>query len=551
MTAMRMHAFARRRRKHTKRTDPAVPPVVRLISISKSFGAVKANQDISLDIRPGRIKALLGENGAGKSTLMSMLSGRFPPDSGTIEIDGAPARFRSPADGIAAGIGMVYQHFMLVERMTVAQNVLLGQTGSFWLSPRAMRATVGALAEEYGLAIDPGARVDSLSMGQRQLVEILKLLYRQSRVLIFDEPTAVLTPAETGNLFQALWNMSEQGKAIVFISHKLPEVIAVADEIAILRQGRIVDEFLEHEVPSEHALANRMVGREVILEVDAQPVPLGAEVLRLEGLSGNGLEDVSLSLRQGEILALAGVAGNGQKPLVETVAGLRSPQRGAVTILGSDWKAFYGAPQKESWRGGLAYIPEDRQGLATCPDLDMVDNFLLTTRHGFSRQGFLERNRAEEQTARLVEEHDVRPPVPATLARQLSGGNLQKLVIAREFYRHPRIIVAEQPTQGLDVSATEEVWRRLLQARAHAGVLLVTGDLNEALQLADRIAVMYRGRIMDVIGRNEPDAVGRIGLLMAGLRKGKREDGTAGEGARARQGEDGQGAESAPGGAAR
>lgn len=489
--------------------------VVRIEDVCKYFGKVRANHMISLDIRPGKIKALLGENGAGKSTLMSVLSGRFPQDSGTLYVDGKATDFRSPRDAISAGIGMVYQHFMLVESMTVAQNVLLGQEKGVFISPKQMEADVAALAEQYGLPIDPSAPVSSLSMGEKQRVEILKLLYRDSRVLILDEPTAVLTPAETEQLFEAMWRMADQGKSIVFISHKLKEVLAVADEIAILRRGEIVDEFHESDVPNEAVLANRMVGRDVVLSVEAEPVSIGRTVLDIQKLRGDGLEGIDLHLAKGEIVAIAGVAGNGQKELVEVICGLRKPTQGKVEILDLEWGKFYPRPPRQGH--SLAYIPEDRQGLATCKHLDLVDNFLLTTRHSFSRGPFLNRKAAIEETCKTVDDYNVQPGHIDSSARSLSGGNLQKLVIGREFYRRPDIIVAENPTQGLDISATEEVWSRLLQARDRAGILLITSELNEALQLADRIAVMYRGKFMGVFPKEDQHMVDSIGLMMAGV----------------------------------
>lgn len=491
-------------------------PRVRLESISKAFGPVKANQDISLDIEAGKVLALLGENGAGKSTLMNMLSGVFPPDSGRILIDGEPVRFHSSKDAIAAGIGMVYQHFMLVNRMTVAQNVLLGQEGSFLVRPREMEQRVGTLARRYGLDIDPAALVADLSMGERQRVEILKLLYRDSRVLIFDEPTAVLTPTETAQLFEALWEMTKQGKAIVFISHKLEEVIAVADAVSILRKGRIVDTMSQNEITSKEDLATRMVGREVVLEIERSEAPLGDAVLELENLSGNGLDALNLTLRKGEIVAVVGVAGNGQKALVETVTGLLTPGSGTVRIQGRPWREFYAKP---TWNNSIAYIPEDRLGIATCPDLDLVDNVLLTTRKGFAAGLFLDKQSAIGATRAIIRRFHVAAHGPEVHARQLSGGNLQKLVLGREFFRKPKLIVAEQPSQGLDVAATEEVWHRLLNVRMQAGVLLVTGDLGEALQLADRVAVMFRGRFMDVIDTADTERVEKIGLLMAGVQE--------------------------------
>lgn len=488
---------------------------VSLRGITKVFGAVRANNDISLDIHAGRIKALLGENGAGKSTLMSILAGHYLPDSGRILIDGHESALRSTKDAIRAGIGMVYQHFMLVEAMSVAENVFLGQEPGFFLSPREMREQVRTLAQGFGLDIDPAARVADLSMGEKQRVEILKLLQRKSRILIFDEPTAVLTPQEAQQLFTALRSMAAQGKAIVYISHKLGEVMALADEIAILRRGEVVDELPAGDVHSPADLARRMVGREVLLEVHREPMELRQNVLRMQDVGTETLRDVSLSLRQGEILAVVGVAGNGQKDLVEVVCGLKEPRKGEVNVLGKSWQAFFSEP---AWQGGLSYIPEDRMGLAVCRGMDLVDNFLLTTRQGYCSSVWLQRDKAKAVAEDLVRQFKVSPPDVHCQARQLSGGNLQKMVLAREFHRRPRLIVAEQPTQGLDVSAIEEVWATLLAAREEAGILLVTGDLSEALALADRIAVMYGGAIVDTFAADDRQRVDRIGQMMAGMK---------------------------------
>ena len=358
-------------------------PAIQLEAVSKSFGPVQANKAVDLEIQAGRILALLGENGAGKSTLMSILAGRLQPDSGRILADGAPVRIPSTRVAHQLGIGMVYQHFMLIDSMTVAQNVLLGQEDQgFWLRPAKMEAQVAALAESFGLGIDPAARVADLSMGERQRVEILKLLHRRSRVLIFDEPTAVLTPQESQQLFQALREMAARGKAIVFISHKLDEVMAVADDIAILRKGRITGRMTADKVASKADLAREMVGRAVVFQVAREPLEPLQSVLRIDGLSGNGLDDVHLQLRQGEILGLVGVAGNGQKALVETICGLREPSAGEVLILGRSWTDFYAA---HTWDGNLVHIPEDRRGLATCLSMTLLENFLLTTRRGFAR----------------------------------------------------------------------------------------------------------------------------------------------------------------------
>lgn len=517
-------------------------PVVELKGISKYFGKLRANHEISLSITPGRIKALLGENGAGKSTLMSILSGRLQPDAGSIAVDGKSARLASPKDAHEAGIGMVYQHFMLVESMSVAENVLLGNEGSLLLKPRAMLAKVRELSERYGLRVDPAARVASLSMGERQRVEILKLLSRESRVLIFDEPTAVLTPVEAQQLFAAMRRMTAQGKAIVFISHKLPEVLEIADEVAILRRGEVVDEFERKDVPDEAELARRMLGREIsrgelasesVHDEDAEnqlrlamgklPLKLGSgkaarldrfsSVLEFKDVSYGPLKDISFSVLKGDILAIVGVAGNGQKELVELVCGGAMPESGSVSILGKTGAEFWRGTDS---RGGISYIPEDRRGVAACPSLDLVENFLLTTYKLYSGRVLLDRAKARRVTEQIIADYSLYPPNWKAKAGELSGGNLQKLIVGRELMRNPACIVAENPTQGLDIAATEEVWKRLKIARDSSGVLLVTGDINEALALADHVAVMYCGRIVDIFSAGNREKLDDIGLMMAG-----------------------------------
>lgn len=490
------------------------PPLIRLENISKSFGKVHANRDVSLEIVQGKILALLGENGAGKSTLMSVLAGQLQPDGGVIYLNGEPVQFTTTEKAISAGIGMVYQHFKLVDAMSVAENVFLGHKGGFWLKKVEMARVVKELADEYGMKVNPGARISDLSMGERQQVEILKLLHRKSTVLIFDEPTAVLTPNEAENLFSTMKIMVERGKGIVFISHKLEEVMAAADNIAILRRGEIVDSVPVAEVASTAELAERMVGREVLLRVEREPLEPSQTVLKVQGLSGPNLKDINLDLRRGEILGLVGVAGNGQKPLVEAVSGLTKPPRDSITILGLEWQRFF---RKAVWNKALSYIPEDRQGLATCQGLDLLDNFLLTTCGGFTRGVWLKKELAREKINTLIGEFDIRPTDSTAFAWQLSGGNLQKMVLAREFYRDPRFILAEQPTQGLDIAATEDVWNLLLKAREQAGILLVTGDLSEALTLCDRIGVMYNGRIVETFRTDDKVKVDQIPQMMAGL----------------------------------
>jgi len=487
--------------------------VIALEGISKSFGKVHANKDICLTIRKGKVKALLGENGAGKSTLMSILAGRLQPDTGRIVVDGTALRFSSAKDAIGAGIGMVYQHFKLVESMTVAENVFLGQEGGQLLKPRVMEATVKELALSHSLDIDPAAKVADLSMGEKQRVEILKLLQRKSRILIFDEPTAVLTPQEGEQLFKALTHMAEQGKSIVFISHKLGEVMRVADEVAILRKGEIIEEKCISDVTSQDELARMMVGKETFLEVVKGEVEEGAVVLDVRDLAGNGLKGVSLDVKRGEILGIVGVAGNGQKPLVETICGLQVPEKGAITILGKTWKSFF---SRRKTRETLSYIPEDRIGLATCPSMNLSDNFLLTTRKGFRRGPWLRRKRVESESQNVVDRFSVLPGHLSSQARHLSGGNLQKLVLGREFFRNPGLIVAEQPTQGLDIATAKLIWDHLVSARETAGILLVTGDLNEAFALSDRVAVMFEGEIVDVFDVTDTEKRERVGLMMAG-----------------------------------
>ncbi len=489
-------------------------PFIRLENISKSFGDVRANHNISLDIRQGRILALLGENGAGKSTLMSLLAGQMQPDSGTIYYRGEAVSFTNTEKAIEAGIGMVYQHFKLVEAMSVAENVFLGRSESNWLRAKKMIQAVAELGEQYSMKIDASKLVSELSMGEKQQVEILKLLFRQSNILIFDEPTAVLTPHEAKNLFQTMKQMKAAGKAIVFISHKLEEVMSIADDIAILKRGEIVGEMAAARVSSTAELAELMVGREVLLQVDHQPVEPRQQVLRVAGLQSDGLDNLNFEVRQGEIVTIIGVAGNGQKPLVESVCGLKQAPVGVITLLGMDSRKFFA---RRSWDKALSYIPEDRQGLATCQSLDMLDNFLLTTRQGFQIGPWLPRKEARNKLSYLIEEFDIRPPNPDLLAWQLSGGNLQKMVLSREFYRKPRLIVAEQPTQGLDIAAAEDVWNVLLKAREQAGILLITGDLSEALELSDRIGVMYGGKLVSMFGRGDAAMIEMIPQMMAGL----------------------------------
>ena len=487
---------------------------IQLRNISKHFGEVKANHNININLASGRITALLGENGAGKSTLMSILSGKISHDSGDIIVNGNSTVFRSPKDALEAGIGMVYQHFMLVKSMTVAENIFLGQADRV-LNYNKMSAKVSELAKEYNLEIDPNAYIYTLSMGERQRVEILKLLYRNSNVLIFDEPTASLTPSETEQLFESLKVMAKKGKAIVFISHKMQEVLQLAHEVIILRRGEVVDTFPIAEIPSEAVLAERMIGRKVLLDFNKSHVKVKDTVLEVKNLYTTKLNNLNFSVRRGEIVAILGVAGNGQQDLVEIITGLCPPPKNNVFIMDKSWEKYFPTPPKMN---GLAYIPEDRQGVATCISHNLVDNFLLTNRHSFTRWGFLGQKQAKEVTQHILQDYDVKYGHINVSASMLSGGNLQKIIIGRELYRNPSLIVAENPTQGLDINATESVWSKLLEARLSSGILLVSSDLTEVLAIADRIGIIFKGQLMDIFSRDNQKKVDNIGLMMAGVK---------------------------------
>lgn len=495
------------------------PPVLVLEAISKYFGDVRANRKVNWALQAGRIYALLGENGAGKSTLMSILAGRYQPDSGTIQLKGRRVHFQSPAQALELGVGMVYQRFMLVEPLTVAENILL-RGGP--IRPRSAKEIwhIRDMAEHYGLAIKPEATVRDLSMGERQRVEILKLLHRQADILIFDEPTAVLTHAEIDRLFAILQRLKAEGKTIIFITHKLEEVMTVADDIAVMRRGRMISQLAADKVQSQHDLARLMVGREVILNVDKPPVTIGEAVLQADGLSGPTgtgrptFQDIRFDVRQGEIFTITGVAGNGQEDLVAALTGLVPLAAGTVTF---SHRTYTAAQWTRRPARGMAYIPEDRDHTGAIGAFSLVENFMLTRLDTFGRALLVNRRRAEKATADAVSRFSIRGSGIQGQAGHLSGGNLQKLILARELSRHPDLLIAEQPTQGLDVQATEEVWQALLKQRETSGVLMVTGDLKEALSLSDRIAVMFRGRILDTVSARNAADIDRIKLLMAGL----------------------------------
>jgi ABC-type uncharacterized transport system ATPase subunit len=500
-------------------TTPA--PFVQLRGICKSFPGVLANDRVDFAVAAGEIHALLGENGAGKSTLMGILSGRYQPDAGEILLDGRPVSFGSPGDAISHGIGMVHQHFRLVESFTVVENLAIGLHGASWLLDAQVIATqVEQLAARYGLRVHPRARVGALSVGERQRVEILRALFRGARVLILDEPTAVLTPQETRALFATLRQLAAQGAGIVFISHKLGEVLAIADRITVLRAGRVVAQARPVET-TQAELARAMVGRELGGPPPRQRTPPGPPRLVVEGLRARhdagyeALRGIDLEVRAGEVLGLAGVAGNGQRELAETLAGLRPATAGRVRLDGRD---LTNRSPRAIHAAGLAYVPEDRLETGLGPDLAVADNLIVRDYHRppLARGPFLDRRAVTERAARIIRAFDVRGARPWLPVRALSGGNAQKLLLARELERRPLALVAAQPTRGLDVAATEAVHRLLLEQRqAGTAILLISEDLDELLALSDRLAVIYEGRIIGVLDNEalDPDT---IGLLMAG-----------------------------------
>jgi general nucleoside transport system ATP-binding protein len=498
------------------------PVVLELRGITKRFPGVLANDHVDFELRRGEVHALLGENGAGKSTLMSILYGLYHPDEGDILIDGEPVRIHSPKEAIERGVGMVHQHFMLIPVMTVAENIVLATEptkAGVVLDFATARKRVQEIAAQFNFAIDPDARIENISVGQQQRVEILKALYRRADILILDEPTAVLTPQEAQELFGILKNLQREGMSIIFISHKLNEVLEIADRVTVLRRGRKIDT-LPAAGATEEQLARLMVGREVLLRVEkavARPAEALLEVEDLRVLDDRGLESVrgvSMAVRAGEIVGIAGVDGNGQTELIEALTGLRPVQSGDFRLAG---ERLTGVGTNEILDSGIGHIPEDRQRRGLVLEFELAENMAL---HDFdrppnSRFGWLSPKRMIQRAARLLKEFDVRGGGPRTKARALSGGNQQKVVVAREVANDPRVLIAAQPTRGLDVGAIEFVHRRLVEERDEGrAVLLVSLELDEILSLSDRILVMYEG---EVVGEYGPDVTEEeLGFAMLG-----------------------------------
>ncbi|MDR7426095.1 MAG: ABC transporter ATP-binding protein [Armatimonadota bacterium] len=494
-----------------------------LRNITKTFPGVVANDRVTLEVRPGEVHALLGENGAGKTTLMSVLYGIYQPDAGEIVLRGRSVRIRSPHDAITRGIGMVPQQFLLVRRHTVAENVALGLAGTPPLFPaRQVQRRIEELGQRYGLLVDPRAPIWSLSVSEQQRVEIIKALLRGAEILILDEPTSVLTPQETLGLFAVLRRMKEEGHAVIFITHKLDEVMAVADRVTVLRKGRVVDTVPVAQT-DKRALARMMVGREVEFRLPKAPAATDGEALGVEDLwarSDRGLlalRGVSFSVRRGEILGIAGVAGNGQREQVEVLTGLRRAERGRVRVLGRD---VTNRSPREIFEAGAAHIPEERVRMGIVPRLSVAENLVLRQYRypPFCRGPLLDAEAILDFSHRMIAEYDIATPSARTPARALSGGNIQKLILARELSGEPGLVIAAHPTSGLDVSATEQIHALLLRRRQQgAGVLLVSEDLDEILALSDRIAVMFGGEIVGTVAATEADRE-RLGLMMTGQR---------------------------------
>jgi general nucleoside transport system ATP-binding protein len=501
-----------------------VPPLLELKGITKAFPGVIANDHVDFELRMGEVHALLGENGAGKSTLMNILYGLYHPDEGELRLNGSPLRISSPREAIDAGIGMVHQHFMLIPVMTVAENIVLAaepKKGPF-LDERAAEARVRELSQRFGLVVRPDARIDSISVGMQQRAEILKALYRGAEILILDEPTAVLTPQEAKELFEIIRSLQADGKSIIFITHKLNEVLEIADRITVLRLGKHIDTVPRAGATVE-GLARLMVGREVVLRVEKPPAQPGEPLLIAEDLTVLDDRDleacrgISFELKAGEILGIAGVDGNGQTELIDALTGLRRPSGGRIIAAGTD---ITGAGARDVLDLGIGHIPEDRQVRGLVLDFTLAENLAL---HDFRREpeskwGWLYPRRLIERAGRLLKEFDVRGGGPKTLAAALSGGNQQKVVIAREVSRDPRILIAAQPTRGLDVGAIEFVHRRLVEERDEGrGILLVSFELEEILSLSDRIIVLYEGRI---VGEYPPTvSEEELGIAMTGARR--------------------------------
>ena len=501
------------------------PPVLEVRGITKRFPGVLANDNINLALHKGEVLGLLGENGAGKSTLMNMIYGLYKPDEGEILVNGQAVEITGPKDAIELGIGMVHQHFQLVDVLTVTENVMLGNesvSGPFLRRDRARREIM-ELSQEFGLDVDPDALISDLPVGVQQRVEIIKALYRHADILILDEPTAVLTPQETRGLFKIMHTLLDKGVSIIFISHKLKEVLEICDNVVVLRRGKVAG-LADPKESTEQSLASLMVGRDVILEVEKGEATPGVEILNIVNLQVHderglpAVEGVNLGLQRGEILGVAGVQGNGQTELVEALTGMRPVDSGRIFIKGED---VTGASPRNVAEKGVGHVPEDRQRDGLVSSFTVMHNLVLCTyyRDEFSNAIVVDDRAIAENAHQLVQQYDVRPPIINNLASGLSGGNQQKVIVAREFSRGVDLLIASQPTRGLDVGSIEFIHKQIIRMRDEgAGILLVSSELDEVLSLSDRVAVMFEGQIIDILPIEEADK-DTVGLRMAGVRE--------------------------------
>ncbi len=501
----------------------SVPPAVELRGISKSFGSVQANREVDLSVAPASIHGIVGENGAGKSTLMNILYGFYQPDAGRIFIHGRECRIRSPQDAIRLGIGMVHQHFMLVQPFTVLENLLLGAEGGFTLESgiRRAREEILAIERDYGLEVDIDARVQDLPVGVQQRVEILKALFRGARILVLDEPTGALTPQEADHLFRILDSFRAQGRTVLFITHKLREIMAITDHVSVMRGGRMVAHRRTAETSTEE-LAELMVGRRVLLRVEKAPARPGPPILELDSVEVRDelgvprVKDVSFTVRAGEIVGIAGVAGNGQSELLEAIGGMRPVSAGAILL--------HGRPIRDAAQARLqhlGHVPEDRLRMGLVPGFAAFENLILGYQMlpRYSSRGFLRRRRLIELCREWMQRYDVRPAEPMLSGTDFSGGNQQKLVLAREIEHEPDLLLVGQPTRGVDIGAIEAIHRRLIAMRdAGKGILLVSVELDEVMSVADRILVMFDGRLMGEVPAEAAEERA-LGLWMAGVRE--------------------------------
>lgn len=508
--------------------------VLEMKGIVKNFPGVLANDHVDLQIRAGEIHALLGENGAGKTTLMNVLYGLYQPDEGEILVKGKPVTIKSPKDAIDLGIGMIHQHFMLVDPLTVTENVVLGLRSSKepFLDLEAAEKKIAELSKKYGLKVDPKARIEQLSVGERQRVEIIKALYRGAQILILDEPTAVLTPPEVKEMMHMIKRMAKEGLAVIpFITHKMPEVMAISNQVTVLRRGKVVGKIATKRT-NERDLAKKMVGRQISFGKKRKKVKLGKVVISikdLEALNDKGLQalkKVSFEVHEREIVGIAGVSGNGQRELAEVITGLRKATGGKVTILGKD---MTNRPPKEVTDQGVGHIPEDRMGTGLIMNFTVAENLILGSQSKdpfvnkwflpVNKKWFLDKTEINKHADDLITEYNIKTPSRDVPARNLSGGNLQKLILARELSRKPKLLIANQPTRGLDVGATEFIQEKIEEQKEKGtAVLLISEDLDEILSLSDRIVVVYEGNIAGIVTA-EKAKIKDIGLMMAGVKK--------------------------------